>query len=199
MPMYAGITRLPEAFTVGGINEFSWDSAWWVFNFVSNFANLKYSYMIGDIQAVQGVSFDVHAGEIFSRYDRAIGLAPWNRNLRSRIALHYAEIAASQPNPAVKRYLRQRAAAVIAEKTGLRPRIYQDYRELLESSDVDAVVLTTPEHSRALPCIQACQAGKDVFCDKPLSLTVTEGRAMVRAARQSDSMSVSRTLPALQS
>ena len=53
MPMYAGITRLPEAFTVGGINEFSWDSAWWVFNFVANYANLKYSYMIEDIRAVQ--------------------------------------------------------------------------------------------------------------------------------------------------
>lgn len=53
VPLYAGITRLPQSFTVGRLDRFSWDSAWWVFNFVANIANLKYSYMIEDIQAVQ--------------------------------------------------------------------------------------------------------------------------------------------------
>jgi dipeptidase len=53
IPLYAGITRVPESFTVGRIDRFSWDSAWWVFNFVANIANLKYSFMIEDIQAVQ--------------------------------------------------------------------------------------------------------------------------------------------------
>jgi len=53
VPLYAGITRLPVSFTVGRLDRFSWDSAWWVFNFVANIANLKYSYMIEDIQAVQ--------------------------------------------------------------------------------------------------------------------------------------------------
>jgi dipeptidase len=53
MPLYAGITRVPEAFTVGSLDAFSWDSAWWVFNFVANIANLKYSFMIEDIRAVQ--------------------------------------------------------------------------------------------------------------------------------------------------
>jgi len=53
VPLYAGIARLPESFTVGRLDRFSWDSAWWVFNFVANLANLKYSYMIDDIQAVQ--------------------------------------------------------------------------------------------------------------------------------------------------
>jgi len=53
VPLYAGIDRVPESFTVGSINEFSWDSAWWVFNFVANIANLKYSYMVQDILAVQ--------------------------------------------------------------------------------------------------------------------------------------------------
>ena len=53
VPLYAGIARVPESFTVGRIDRFSWDSAWWVFNFVANIANLKYSFMIEDIQALQ--------------------------------------------------------------------------------------------------------------------------------------------------
>ena len=52
-PLYCGVDDVPPSFAVGGLSEFSWDSAWWVFNFVANFANLKYSSMIGDIQAVQ--------------------------------------------------------------------------------------------------------------------------------------------------
>ncbi len=53
VPLYCGINDVPQAFAVGSLNHFSWDSAWWVFNFVSNYANLKYSYMIQDIQKVQ--------------------------------------------------------------------------------------------------------------------------------------------------
>lgn len=53
MPLYAGITAVPENFAKGDFNEFSWESAWWVFNFVSNFANIRYSYMIKDIRKVQ--------------------------------------------------------------------------------------------------------------------------------------------------
>ncbi|MCG6963552.1 MAG: C69 family dipeptidase [Acidobacteria bacterium] len=52
-PLYCGITEVPAAYSVGSLQHFSWDSAWWVFNFVANIANLKYSYMIKDIQAVQ--------------------------------------------------------------------------------------------------------------------------------------------------
>jgi dipeptidase len=53
VPLYCGIDRIPESFTVGSLQQFSWESAWWVFNFVANFANLKYSYMKEDIQSVQ--------------------------------------------------------------------------------------------------------------------------------------------------
>ncbi len=53
VPLYCGINQLPESFTVGSLQEFSWSSGWWVFNFVANFANLKYSYMKEDIQQVQ--------------------------------------------------------------------------------------------------------------------------------------------------
>lgn len=53
VPLYAGIEALPPSYTAGALSSFSWDSAWWVFNLVANFANLKYSYMAPEIHAVQ--------------------------------------------------------------------------------------------------------------------------------------------------
>ncbi len=53
VPLYCCITDLPEAFRTGDLQAFTWDSAWWTFNFVANYAALKYSHMIVDIQAVQ--------------------------------------------------------------------------------------------------------------------------------------------------
>jgi len=53
VPIYCGVDEIPEPFATGNIQKFSWKSAWWVFNFVSNFANIKYSYMIQDIREVQ--------------------------------------------------------------------------------------------------------------------------------------------------
>ncbi len=53
VPLYCGIDAVPPSFARGDLHHFSWDSAWWVFNFVANIANLKYAYMIKDIQSVQ--------------------------------------------------------------------------------------------------------------------------------------------------
>jgi dipeptidase len=53
VPLYCGIDEVPESYTVGSVGKFSWDSAWWVFNFVANYANLRYCDMQADIQAVQ--------------------------------------------------------------------------------------------------------------------------------------------------
>lgn len=63
-------------------------------------------------------------------------------------------------------------------------RIYQDHRRLLEQKDIDGVIVGTADHQRVLCSIHACQAGKDVYAEKPLTLYVEEGRALVRAARK---------------
>lgn len=62
--------------------------------------------------------------------------------------------------------------------------IYNDFRELLARKDVDAVVIATPDHWHAAMSVRAAEAGKDIYCEKPLALTVKEGRAMVNAARK---------------
>jgi predicted dehydrogenase len=62
----------------------------------------------------------------------------------------------------------------------------RDFRKVLERKDVDAVIVATPDHWHALQTIMACEAGKDVYVEKPLSLTIAEGRAMVDVARRTN-------------
>jgi predicted dehydrogenase len=63
---------------------------------------------------------------------------------------------------------------------------YNDFRELLARDDIDAVVIATPDHWHAIPVIEACKARKDIYCEKPLSLTIHEAKAMVDAVRKYD-------------
>src|SRR5271166_4914888 len=60
----------------------------------------------------------------------------------------------------------------------------KDFRTVLDRPDIDAVVIATPDHWHAIQTIAACKAGKDVYVEKPLSITIAEGRAMVEAARR---------------
>jgi predicted dehydrogenase len=71
-----------------------------------------------------------------------------------------------------------------AKKAGGQPQPFKDYRKLLEMKDLDAVAVCTPDHWHALQMIHACEAGKDVYVEKPASLVVAEGRAMANAARR---------------
>jgi predicted dehydrogenase len=75
------------------------------------------------------------------------------------------------------------AAKYVAD-SGNKCDIYDDYRRLLDHKDIDAVVISTPDHWHALMTIDACRAGKDVFCEKPLTLFIAEGRKMVEVARE---------------
>jgi len=73
----------------------------------------------------------------------------------------------------------------LVEKLGGKtPQTVKDFRRVIDRKDVDVCLVCTPDHWHALPTIYACQAGKDVYCEKPLAPSVGEGRAMVDAARK---------------
>ena len=65
-----------------------------------------------------------------------------------------------------------------------RPLAVSDYRKLLDQTEIDALVIATPDHWHAIQTVDACKAGKDVYVEKPMSVTVVEGRKMVEAARR---------------
>jgi len=72
----------------------------------------------------------------------------------------------------------------VQQWAGPNARAFQDFRRLLDLKDVDAVHIATPDHWHAIVTVLACQAGKDVYVEKPLAHNVREGRAMVNAARR---------------
>lgn len=75
-------------------------------------------------------------------------------------------------------------AARARQWAGTGATAYRDFRRLLERKDIDAVLIATPDHWHAMTTVLACQAGKDVYVEKPLAHNIREGRAMVEAARR---------------
>src|SRR5215469_697617 len=99
----------------------------------------------------------------------------------------------------VNQAARERASARILKNKGYTSKEYGDMRALFESKDIDAVSLPLPNHWHALATIWACQAGKDVYVEKPASHNIYEGQKMVEAARKYKRMvqvgSQSRSIP----
>jgi predicted dehydrogenase len=79
-----------------------------------------------------------------------------------------------------------RAQKAISRHYGSEPKVVQDVRRVLDDPSIDAISIATPNHWHALMAIWACQAGKDVYVEKPVSHNVTEGRRIVEAARKYD-------------
>ena len=77
----------------------------------------------------------------------------------------------------------ERRAAELTNLSGAAPQLYSDFREVLDNPDIDAVIIGTPDHWHPLIMISACEAGKDVYCEKPLANSIEECDAMVAAAK----------------
>ncbi len=80
----------------------------------------------------------------------------------------------------------EKAADLVASRQASkkRPRLFTDYRKMLAEKDLDIVEIATPDHWHALPMIEAAKAGVDMYCQKPISVDVIEGEAMLAAARK---------------
>lgn len=73
-----------------------------------------------------------------------------------------------------------------ANKGGETTHVYEDYRRILDRADIDAVTIGTPDHWHTKIAIEAMQAGKDVYCEKPLTLTIDEGKLICQVAKQTN-------------
>lgn len=91
-------------------------------------------------------------------------------------------IAAADVDKQKLSFFIENANQVNANKSKIAVAGYPDYRQLLERKDIDAIVIASPDHWHALHVIDSAKAGKDIYCEKPLSLTIDEGRHMVNAA-----------------
>lgn len=85
-----------------------------------------------------------------------------------------------------RRWLDIGKVPTMGEKFARQPQRFNDYREMLEDKDIDAVCISTPDHWHALQTIDALDAGKDIYVEKPLTITLHEGRQMVTAADKTD-------------
>ena len=86
----------------------------------------------------------------------------------------------------VDRHAREYARGIARGSSNREIRMYEDYRELLANPDIQAVTIATPDHWHAIIAIAALRAGKDVYCEKPLTLYIDEGKAILNAVRQTN-------------
>jgi predicted dehydrogenase len=77
-----------------------------------------------------------------------------------------------------------KASAIVETRRAKPPATAKDFRRVLENKEIDALIVATPDHWHALPTVLGCEAGKDIYVEKPLANTIAEGRAMVSAAEK---------------
>lgn len=80
----------------------------------------------------------------------------------------------------------QERTKAIQELTGKIPKRYKDYRHIIDDKDIDVVIIGTPDHWHCLTTVEACEAGKDVYVEKPLANSIAECQVMLKAARKYD-------------
>jgi predicted dehydrogenase len=78
----------------------------------------------------------------------------------------------------------QERANTVVELTGRKPKLYADYRHIIDDKQIDIVIIGTPDHWHCLPAVHACEAGKDVYVEKPLANSIAECQVMLSAARK---------------
>ncbi len=127
----------------------------------------------------------LHAGQVSANDKITVGLIGckgqgW-ANLRT--FLGQKEVVCAALCDVDQNILNERAADV-EKLAGYRPKLYADFRKLLEQKDIDAVIVATPDHWHCLPMVYACEAGKDVFVEKPLGNTIQECNIMVKATHR---------------
>ena len=83
-----------------------------------------------------------------------------------------------------KKWIEEKYAKKTGEDNYIDVKVYQDYREMLQDKSIDAVIISTPDHWHAQPAMEAALAGKDIYLQKPASLTIAEGRAMSDTVRK---------------
>lgn len=77
----------------------------------------------------------------------------------------------------------EESVGVVVKEQRPAPQVCSDFREVLDRKDIDAVLIATPDHWHAIPFIAACEAGKDIYCEKPISHSLIEAKAMLSAAK----------------
>ena len=107
----------------------------------------------------------------------------WFLNNEAVQILAISDVDAKKGAKAVQR-VEERYAGQTQSGTYTGCELYNEYEELLARDDIDVVLIAVPDHWHAIVAIAACRAGKDVYCEKPLALTIREARAMVNAARR---------------
>ncbi|MCR4415362.1 MAG: Gfo/Idh/MocA family oxidoreductase, partial [Thermoguttaceae bacterium] len=140
------------------------------------------------LSAAAGVSLAapaIHAAPRDKKYRTAlVGSGWWGMNiLREAVAAGRSDVVAMCD---VDRRILDRAREEVQKLSGQTPKPYEDYRDLLEKEKPEIVINATPDHWHPLITIDAVKAGAHVYVEKPISHTIHEGRAMVRAAREAN-------------